>query len=91
LVAEENAALGRELAEKVARSRGPAHIFLPRHGVSALDKTGQSFDSPAAREALYTAIHAHAGPVPVTALDLHINDPAFAEAMADALIGMLRR
>lgn len=87
---KENAALGRELATKVARSRGPAHLFLPLRGVSSLDKEGQSFDSPAARTALHAAIRAHAGRVPVTELDLHVNDPAFAAAMADALIGMLR-
>lgn len=87
---EENAALGRELATKVARSRGPARIFLPLRGVSALDKEGQSFDSPAARATLRDAIRAHAGRVPITELDLHVNEPAFAEAMAGALIGMLR-
>jgi uncharacterized protein (UPF0261 family) len=87
---EENAALGRELAEKVARARGAAHIFLPLRGVSALDKSGQAFDSPAARTALHDAIFTHAGRVPVTELDLHINDAAFAEALANELMRMLR-
>jgi uncharacterized protein (UPF0261 family) len=87
---EENAALGRELATKVARARGPAHIFLPLRGLSAIDRAGQPFDDPEARAALYRAIHAHAGPVPVTELDLHINDAAFAEAMARDLIAALR-
>jgi uncharacterized protein (UPF0261 family) len=86
---EENAALGRELATKVARSKGPARIFLPLRGVSALDKEGQSFDSPAARSALHAAIRTHAGRVPVSELDLHINDPTFAEAMAGALIRLI--
>lgn len=83
---EECAALGRELATKVARSTGPAHIFLPLRGVSALDRAGQPFDDPAARAALHAAIRAHAGTVPVTELDLHINDAAFAEAMAGELV-----
>ncbi len=87
--AEENTALGRELATKVARTRGPARIFLPLRGVSALDRTGQPFDDPTARAALYAAIHAHAGAVPVTELDLHLNDPAFAEALAQALLAAL--
>jgi uncharacterized protein (UPF0261 family) len=86
----ENAALGRELASKVARSRGPARIFLPLRGLSAIDREGQSFDDPEARAALYEAIRAHAGRVPVTELDLHINDAAFAEAMANELVGMMR-
>jgi uncharacterized protein (UPF0261 family) len=87
---EENAALGRELAVKVAASRGPARIYLPRGGVSGIDRAGQSFDDPAAREALFTAIRAHAARVPVTELDAHINDAAFAEAMAGELLRMLR-
>jgi uncharacterized protein (UPF0261 family) len=86
---EENAALGRELAEKVARSRGPARIFLPRRGVSALDREGQAFDDPVAREALFAAIRAHAGATPLEELDLHVNDPAFADALANALLSML--
>jgi uncharacterized protein (UPF0261 family) len=86
---EENALLGRKLAEKVACSRGPAHIFLPLRGVSALDRAEQSFDSPAARAALFAAIRAHAGRVPVTELDLHVNDAAFAEALACELVARL--
>jgi uncharacterized protein (UPF0261 family) len=88
---EESAALGRELASKVARSRGPARILLPLRGVSAIDREGQPFDDPGARAALYSAILAQAGNVPVTELDLHVNDAAFAEALAGALLEMLRR
>ncbi|MCK6446435.1 MAG: Tm-1-like ATP-binding domain-containing protein [Planctomycetes bacterium] len=87
--AEENAALGRELAQKVARSRGPARIVLPRRGVSAIDREGQSFDDPTARRALFDAIHAHAGQTRVEELDMHINDPAFADALANALLSLL--
>ena len=86
----ENGALGRELAEKVARSRGPARIFLPLRGISAIDRAGQPFDDPEARAALFAAIRAHAGTVPVSELDLHVNDAAFAEAMARELMALLR-
>ncbi len=54
--AEENAALGAEIARKVAAARGPAVILLPLQGVSALDRAGQPFDDPAARQALFEAI-----------------------------------
>jgi uncharacterized protein (UPF0261 family)/ABC-type branched-subunit amino acid transport system ATPase component len=88
--AEENAQLGRELATKVACSTAPARIYLPLRGLSAIDRAGQPFDDPEARAALYAAIRAHAGRVPVTELDLHINDAAFAEALAGELVGLLR-
>jgi len=86
----ENAALGRELATKVAHSKGPARILLPLRGLSAIDREGQSFDDPEARAALYAAIRAHAGSVPVRELDLHLNDAAFAEALANELLTLLR-
>ncbi|MCE9594315.1 MAG: Tm-1-like ATP-binding domain-containing protein [Planctomycetes bacterium] len=87
---DENRALGRELGVKIARSRGPAKILLPSRGVSALDRAGQPFDDPAARRALYDEIKRSADAVPVLELDLHINDAAFADAAANALLEMLR-
>jgi uncharacterized protein (UPF0261 family) len=58
--------------------------------LSAIDRSGQPFDDPEARAALYGAIRAHAGKVPVTELDLHLNDAAFAEALAGELVGLLK-
>jgi uncharacterized protein (UPF0261 family) len=86
---DESSAIGAELAAKVAASTGPARILLPARGVSAIDRAGQPFDDPAARAALFAAVRAHAGPVPVEELDLHVNDPEFAEALARALLAML--
>lgn len=88
---EENAQLGAEIGRKVAAAPpGTAEILLPKHGVSAIDREGGPFDDPEARKRLYDAIRENAGAVPLRELDLHINDPAFAEAAADALLQMLR-
>jgi uncharacterized protein (UPF0261 family) len=87
--AEENAAIGADIGRKVAAARGPTAVLLPARGVSALDQPGRPFDDPAARRALFDAVRAHAGAVPVTELDHHINDRAFAEAAAHALLGLL--
>jgi uncharacterized protein (UPF0261 family) len=86
---EENAQLGEEIGRKVAASRGPAVILLPRQGVSALDREGQPFDDPAARKALFEGIRRTAGQVPVVEVDAHLNDPAFADAAAEALLRLL--
>ncbi len=88
---EENARIGADLGAKVARARGPAAILLPRRGVSAYDREGQPFDDPAARRALFEAIRAHAGGVEVAELDLHINDPEFADAAAEKLLELMRK
>ena len=86
---EENAQLGREVGRKVAAAKGPAAILLPLQGLSAIDRTGQPFDDPAARAALYDGIRASRGSAELIELDCHINDPAFAEAAAGKLIAML--
>jgi uncharacterized protein (UPF0261 family) len=89
--AEECAAIGREIGEKVGASRGPASILLPARGVSALDAEGRAFDDPAARAALLEAVAASCGGVPCRTLDHHINDPEFAEAAARELISLLQQ
>lgn len=88
--AEECAVLGQEIAQKVAASTGPAALLLPLRGVSAIDKAGEPFDDPEAREALFAAIRAHHGDVPLEELDLHINDEAFADAAAERLLELIR-
>mgnify|MGYP001813335975 CR=1 FL=1 len=89
--AEENAALGKEIAEKVSRSTGPAAMLLPRHGVSAIDGAGQPFDDLTAREALFSAVRDNAGPMDVIEMDCHINDPQFAAAAANKLLELIRQ
>jgi uncharacterized protein (UPF0261 family) len=86
---EECSAIGRDLGTKLSSARGPVSILLPKRGVSAIDREGQSFDDATARRALFDAIRATCGAVPVTELDLHINDRAFAEASARALLEQL--
>ena len=80
--AAENAAIGAEIARKLSEAAGPVAVLLPARGVSAIDREGQPFDDPAARRALHDAIQAGLPADRVTELDLHINDPEFAEAAA---------
>lgn len=88
---EENRALGLELGAKARAARGPTAIYLPLRGVSALDAAGKDFDDPRAREALFDGVRSSAGPTAVHELDLHLNDPAFADAMADGLLSLIAR
>ena len=87
----ENAALGREIGHKAAASVGPVAILLPQKGVSAIDRTGQPFDDPSARAALYEGIRATAGSVSVLERPEHINDPEFARVAAETLLALLAR
>jgi len=89
--AEENAAIGAGIAKKLSAAKGPVAVLLPKRGVSAIDKEGQPFDDPAARQALHDAIRSGLSGPDVTELDLHINDPEFADAAARKLIELMRR
>ncbi len=87
---EENAQIGAGIARKLSAATGPVAVLLPKRGVSAIDRQGQPFDDPAARKALHDAVRTGLGGVDVEELDLHINDPEFAEAAANKLIELMR-
>ncbi|HLM93913.1 MAG TPA: Tm-1-like ATP-binding domain-containing protein [Gaiellaceae bacterium] len=83
---EECAELGRRIARKLNAARGPVSLFIPLRGVSLIAVEGQVFHDPDADEALLTALRENLDDsVDVRELDTDINDPAFAEAMADRL------
>jgi uncharacterized protein (UPF0261 family) len=87
---EENAELGRIIADKLNRANSPTVLMLPLRGVSMIDDEGKPFHSPEADRALFDAIRAHLGShVERVELDLHINDPAFAAAVAQRLLSLL--
>jgi uncharacterized protein (UPF0261 family) len=88
---EECIELGGILARKLNAATAPVAVFIPCDGVSMLDAPGQPFHDPMAGAGLYNAISAAIDPqvVELRDMDLHINDPAFADAMADRLLEML--
>jgi len=87
---EESRAIGAEIGAKLRAATGPTALFLPLRGVSAIDREGQPFDDPAARAALFDALRERSGGVERVELDLHLNDPEFAEALARRLVEMMR-
>ena len=88
---EECATIGRVIAEKLNGATGPTTLLLPLRGVSAMDKEGAPFHDPDADAALFDALrrHVRTPPVELVELDLHINDPVFADAVADRLLAAL--
>lgn len=84
---EEMAELGRIMARKLSEARGTTTVIIPTQGVSAIDKTGQPFDSPEARTAWCENLKANIGRnVTVIEMDAHINDDAFATKLAETLL-----
>lgn len=84
---EDNAAIGKFIADKLNRMTGPVQFFLPEGGVSMLDAPGAQFWDPEADKALFDTIEAHFQPAPNRRLirtPLHINDPAFSDLVVQA-------
>jgi len=89
--AEENRAIGRMIAHAANGAQGPVAILLPLQGVSMLDSPGNPFWDPEADGACYDAIKRNLKPgIPVYELDHNINDPEFADQVANLLLGMLQ-
>ncbi len=85
--AEETAELGRIIARKLNEAQGPTTVIIPTQGVSAIDKTGQPFDSPEARTAWIENLKGHIEDnVTVIEMDAHINDDEFATKLAETLL-----
>jgi uncharacterized protein (UPF0261 family) len=83
---DECAELGRQIAGKLSAAKGPTALFVPLKGVSMIATDGQPFHDPAADEALFAALREGLSEnVELHELDLDVNDPAFADAMADRL------
>lgn len=83
--------LGRILARKVNSYEAPVTVLIPRRAISVIGAEGQPFYDPAADEALFTSLTDELrDDIPVVSMDCVINDPAFAQACAEALLSHLR-
>jgi uncharacterized protein (UPF0261 family) len=83
---EENRRIGEFIVERLNQMEGPARFLLPLGGVSALDAPGQAFHDPEADAALFSTIRNGWKPAAnrqLIEVDAHINDPAFASALAE--------
>ncbi|MDA0180062.1 Tm-1-like ATP-binding domain-containing protein [Solirubrobacter phytolaccae] len=90
---DEAAAIGAAIGDKLRAAVGPATMVVPRRGVSALDVAGAPFDDPHARAALSEAVRDElsGSGVRFEEHDLHINDDAFADRLAEGLLRQLAR
>jgi uncharacterized protein (UPF0261 family) len=88
---EENDQLGKEIAHKASAAKGLTAVLVPLKGVSAIDMEGQPFWWPEADKALFDSLRLWMSPdVKLIELDMHINDPQFAEIAAQTLLDLVR-
>jgi len=83
--------IARIVARKLNAAVGPTVLFVPLRGISAIATEGQPFHDPEADEALFSTLREEldTAKVEVHELDLDVNDPAFALAMANRLDELL--
>jgi len=85
--ADECRKLGGILAGKINLSTGPVTVLLPLRGGSVISAPGGPFHDADADAALYSALKSGLrADIAVVELDCVVNDPAFAEACAQALL-----
>ncbi len=86
---EDNAELGRIIADKLNLSVGPVAVYLPLRGLSVISAPGGPFHWPEADEALFTSLKSHLrADIPVHEIDAVVNAPEFAQAMTRGLLEM---
>ncbi|MGR3540919.1 MAG: Tm-1-like ATP-binding domain-containing protein [Hasllibacter sp.] len=74
------------LAAALSDGAGPARVVLPMGGFSSEDREGASIHSAKLRAVFAEALEGALPPaVPVRRIDAHVNDPAAADAAAEAL------
>lgn len=88
---EEMIALGRLFAERLNAATGPVVVALPTEGLSIPNVPGGAFWNPQAdadfRATVQQTLRAD---IPVHSYALHVNDPAFGQAVAELFIAMMR-
>jgi uncharacterized protein (UPF0261 family) len=87
----EAARVGRVFAEKVNAARGLTAVVLPLGGCSSYEAHGGPFVDREAAAALFDAIREtlRAG-IELCEVDAHVNEPAAADAIVEAFLGLVR-
>src|SRR6185369_6027765 len=91
--------LGRTMAERLSRAKGPVRVLIPLEGFSehtkrrAQDLSGNdqgTWRRPEEYQAFVSSLRAHFDGAHIEELPLHINDPAFADACVDAFVKLAK-
>jgi uncharacterized protein (UPF0261 family) len=89
---EELQGVGKKVAEKLNRAKGPTHFFIPLKGFSYPDRENLPHWWPEGNQAFIDAVKAHLNPsIPYTELDAHINDPKFIDPVTETFLEMMKK
>jgi uncharacterized protein (UPF0261 family) len=89
--AEEEAELGRMVAERLNEATGPVRVVAPARGFSLADAEGGDLWEPEADRAFLDSLReALVGRIPYEEVDLHVDDPAFADIVAERYLSIVQ-
>jgi uncharacterized protein (UPF0261 family) len=91
---EEMVAVGRYIAKRLALSAGPAEVLIPERGFSQLNVAGGPLFEPESDRGFLEGLTQELGRtgakhVRVRVVEMHINDPAFAQEAARSLHALI--
>lgn len=87
---DEMAELGRIVAERLNSSRGPVRVVAPAQGFSMADVQGGDLWDPDADVAFLDALGSSLRPdIPFELVQTHVNDPAFADLVAERYLALV--
>jgi uncharacterized protein (UPF0261 family) len=89
---EEKTLVGRVIAQKLNKAKGPAAVVFPLRGLSEFDKEGEIYYDPEGDRALLEELKRHLDQrITLVEVDAHINAPKFSQAVVeifDAMMGI---
>jgi len=88
---EELKEIGKIVAQKLNKARGPVKVFIPLRGFCLPDREGWPNWDPEGDQAFVKALKETIRPsIPVIELDAHINDPEFIDPVVGEFLGMMK-
>ncbi len=88
----ELASVGKIVAEKLNKAKGPTRVFIPLRGFSFPDRENLPHWEPEGNQAFIDALKENINPtIPLIELDAHINDPEFIDPVVEEFLQMMRQ
>ena len=83
--------VGKVVAEKLNRAKGPTRVFIPLKGFSHPDREGLPHWEPEGNQAFIDSLKEFLDQsIPVIELNAHINDPEFIDPVTAAFLSMMK-
>jgi uncharacterized protein (UPF0261 family) len=84
--------VGKEIADKLNRAKGPVKVFIPLKGFSFPDREGLPHWEPEGNQVFIDALKRHLNPsISLIELNAHINEPDFIDPVVEEFIRMMAK